>query len=234
MKPSLFWGALIPAMTLPFLASFFYFVVFTESPFAKIIYSGTKFFTLVWPLICFYFLFRKQRPSLHLTSSHHFKAIPLGILLGVVIVLLIFGLVQTSFGKTLLENAREPIHQKAQSFGILEHYWLFAIFLSVLHSLLEEYYWRWFVFGQLRERLKPYLAHLLAGIAFASHHIVVTTQFFPLATGIVLGASVGIGGILWSLLYEKQKTLMGAWISHLIVDFGIMAVGHYLLFGTYF
>jgi hypothetical protein len=31
-------------------------------------------------------------------------------------------------------------------------------------------------------------------------------------------------------MYEKQQSLMGAWIAHLIADFGILAIGHQILF----
>jgi membrane protease YdiL (CAAX protease family) len=43
-----------------------------------------------------------------------------------------------------------PIAAKAKSLGILEHYWLMAGFISFWNSLVEEYYWRAFLFDQLR------------------------------------------------------------------------------------
>src|SRR5262249_6160472 len=68
-----------------------------------------------------------------------------------------------------------------------------AIFYSLLHSLLEEYYWRWFVFGRLRDSLSSreragvsgsgpdenaptrmtVLAILISSLAFMCHHVVV-------------------------------------------------------------
>jgi hypothetical protein len=45
----------------------------------------------------------------------------------------------------------------------------------------------------------------------------------------LLGGAVGLGGIIWSLLYQRQGTLSGAWLCHAIVDMGIMAIGYKLL-----
>jgi len=63
---------------------------------------------------------------------------------------------------------------------------------------------------------------------------VVATQYFPPAWGVLFGGLTGVGGLLWSILYEKQRTLAGAWICHVFVDLGILSIGHWLLFGTYF
>ena len=224
------WIAVVPAMVLPFLAALCYFVFFSEYFFARIIYGGTKVFTLVWPLLACWLILRTKFPPLELKAARHLKAIPLGLLSGAAVALLAFLLMQTSLG-TVVKASAGDIKAKADELGFLRHYWVFAIFLSFFHSLLEEYYWRWFVFGQLRKLLKPSAAHLLAAFCFAAHHIVVATQFFPVAWGVLLGSLVGVGGLLFSLLYARQNTLAGAWLSHMIIDLALMSIGHQLLFG---
>ncbi len=226
------WIALAPAMTLPFAASLFYFVLFSDKAFAKWIYSGTKIFTLVWPLLCMGWWGAGKGWNIRSHPSRHWPAIAIGAASGMVIVLTMFGLMQTPVGEVVRAGAPR-IRAKAEGLGFLNYYWAFALFLSLLHSLLEEYYWRWFVFGRLRTVVPRATAHILAGVAFAAHHIVVTTQFFPFGWGLAFGVFVGVGGMIWSYLYERQKTLLGAWISHLLVDLGIMSIGHKLLFGTY-
>lgn len=219
-------------MVVPFAASIFYFVLFSEYYIARVIYAGTKVFTVVWPAISVWLIFRTTLPKIQVHLEKHRKAIPLGILLGIVIVLVMLGLMQTPIGE-VVSRSSENIRTKARELGILPYYWSFGIFLSVIHSFIEEYYWRWFVFGYLREVLTLTSAHLLAGLSFAAHHGVIATQFFPAVWGIVFGGFVGIGGILWSIMYDKQQTLTGTWICHLIVDLGILAIGHKILFGSY-
>jgi len=43
---------------------------------------------------------------------------------------------------------------------------------------------------------------------------------------------IGVGGMIWSWMYLRQASLLGAWIAHMIVDFGILWIGYQLLFGA--
>jgi len=226
------WLALAPAMVLPSLAAVFYFVLLRDSLAAQIVYASKKAFIVVWPLVCGRFVLRTGFPRIEIRHPRHIRAVPVGVLLGLVIVGAMFAALQTPLG-SVVEAAAEPLKSKAQELGFLNYFWPFALFLSLVNSLLEEYYWRWFVFGRLRRVVRTTLAHVLAGAAFASHHVIMLSQFFPLQWALVLGGFVGLGGVIWSLLYDRQETLAGTWVCHLAVDLGIMCVGHHLLFGTY-
>src|SRR5262249_52691294 len=72
----------------------------------------------------------------------------LGLLLGA---LLLYHYVAKPAG--LFDNAAgDAIRQKIAGLGVgsVPRYAVLATFYSLAHSLLEEYYWRWFVFGRLR------------------------------------------------------------------------------------
>jgi membrane protease YdiL (CAAX protease family) len=43
--------------------------------------------------------------------------------------------------------------------------------------------------------------------------------------------AVGAGGAVWSWLYHRTGSIYSPWISHLIIDAAIMAVGYDLLYG---
>lgn len=227
------WLALFPAMTLPFAAALFYFVLLKESEMARWLYAATKIFTVVWPIAAAWLLTEIDFPKFRLSDPLHRRAVPLGFVTGIAIVGLMGGLMLTPIGEMVAGSAPQ-IRGKAQGLGILNHYWAFGLFLSVIHSLIEEYYWRWFVFGQLRKVIPKFAAHILAGASFAAHHVVIATQYFTIGWGLALGGMVGMGGILWSLMYERQRSLAGAWVSHMIADLGILSLGHRLIFGTFF
>jgi len=227
-----FWAAVLPAMLLPLVASLFYFVWFSEEVWARWIYSGTKVFTLVWPLLVWCWWWQRPWPRMEWNPAKHLRALPLGVLTGTLMVGTFLLLLQTPLGDVVQASAGR-MKEKAEALGFLKYYWVFGVFLAVIHSGIEEYYWRWFVGGRLRERLPRATAYVLGAMAFAAHHIVVTTQFFPLGWGIFFGLSVGIGGAVWHWQMERQGTLAGAWCSHMLVDFGLLAVGHKLIFGTW-
>ncbi len=160
----------------------------------------------------------------------HVRALPLGLLSGFLIAGLILGAYTLSPIGQYVRGFADVIRGKAEDMGIIDHYVAFGIFLAAGHSLLEEYYWRWFVFGRLRKVVPRGLAYGLASLAFAAHHFVILGCYFsPLGT-ILLGTCVGIGGALWCWLYGRQRTLCGSWVSHALVDVAILSVGYHLLF----
>lgn len=228
-RPYRTWFALVPAMLLPFALSLLYFVFMSDNPVARVLYGGTKVFQLLWPVFCFWVILGTPLPKVRLRSGKTARSIPLALLSGGGIVLIMILLMQTPLGE-MVEGSSGEMESKARELGVLEHYIPFALFLALVHSLLEEYYWRWFVYGRLREVTRPSAAHLLGGLSFALHHVVICSQFFPLFWSFLLGGLVGVGGILWSLLYQRQGTLLGAWVSHILVDLGILGIGYTLLF----
>jgi hypothetical protein len=225
------WLAVGPAMVVPCLGALAYFVLFQESALVKALYGFSKAFTLAWPVVAFAVILQEQLPRPAL-SRRDLRALRPGLATGILIGSALLGLCQTGLGKVIAEGA-PAIHSQAERFGILEHYWLFGWLLSTVHSLLEEYYWRWFVYGQIRRGIGPRAAHVLAAAAFAAHHVVITGVYFGWGWGLCFGVGVGVGGVIWSQMYERQGTLAGAWVSHLIVDLAILSVGHHALWGTW-
>ena len=227
-RSSKLWVVLLPATVVPCLASLFYFVLFTDRVFAYVFYVAAKLFLVFWPVACVLLVLGCGFGRLELRSVRHIRALPAGVLVGLAIVALMFAAMRTPLGQILANNSQR-IDDKVRQLGILEHFWLFAVFISVLHSLVEEYYWRWFVYGRLRQVCRTGTALLLAGVSFAAHHVVVLSEFVPLGWAFFLAAAVGLGGVVWCLMYDGQKTIAGIWISHAVVDFGIMSIGYSLL-----
>lgn len=126
------------------------------------------------------------------------------------------------------------VYRRVRQFGQADPagYLLMALGISVVHSLFEEYYWRWFVFGRLRRYLPLAGAIALSSIGFMLHHVVILYVFFPgqfwtLAVPFSLG--VGVGGAFWAWLYQASGSLYAPWLSHLIVDAGLMVIGRAML-----
>ena len=230
ISPGKRWLILAPAMCLPLFASIFYFVIYSDSVIGQVVYSSTKFFTIIWPLLALCWILKERHriaPKLLGNWKIHLRALPLGIAVGGLITGIMLILSMTPIWDEV-QAGGPAIREKITGLGVLNHYLAFAFFVSVIHSFIEEYYWRWFVYGQLRELVPSWVAHLLAAISFSAHHIIVTTQFFSPALGITFGLLVGVGGWFWSVLYQRQKTLAGAWISHMIVDIALFAYGYQL------
>ena len=102
-----------------------------------------------------------------------------------------------------------------------------GIFYALVHSLLEEYYWRWFVFGQLRRLLPLGQSTALASLAFAAHHWIVLGSYFGRFSPVtwLMTFAVAVGGAVWCGIYHRSHSLLGPWLSHALVDAAIFAVG---------
>jgi membrane protease YdiL (CAAX protease family) len=214
----------LPALLVPFILSFFYFVFFPGTAFGNAFYGAHKVFLIAWPLLCVLLLLRepmidRTRPKRHLASL-----VP-GTLFGLVVTGLMFFLLEaTPLGDVFSANEAKIV-QRIHDLDVAERFVAFALFISFIHSAMEEFYWRWFAFGQAKKLMPEGGAHLVAATGFALHHIVVLSQFFPMGWALALGACVAIGGAFWSWQADRYNSLLGPWFSHLLVDLGLMWVG---------
>jgi len=133
-------------------------------------------------------------------------------------------------------GAAALIHEKIGGFGIDSacKYAVLAGFYSLFHSLLEEYYWRWFVFRQLRRLVPLWPAVLISALGFMGHHVVVLGEFFRETPWLawLFALAVAVGGVFWAWLYERTGSLFGPWLSHLLIDAGIFWIGYDLVRGA--
>ena len=105
-----------------------------------------------------------------------------------------------------------------------------GIFYALIHSFLEEYYWRWFVFRYLKRSTSPLIANIISSLGFMAHHVLLLGFFLewhPLTY--VFSFSIAVGGFVWARIYQRTNSLMVPWISHMIVDAGIFALGYFLI-----
>ncbi|GHT17750.1 hypothetical protein FACS1894189_4250 [Planctomycetales bacterium] len=131
--------------------------------------------------------------------------------------------------------ARAMILNKMTHLGITDGrlFLLLGLFYSIIHSGLEEYYWRWFVFGQLRKQSENFLfAAIVSSLGFTLHHVVILGTYFGFDSPLCYLASfgVGVGGFYWAWLYHRSRSIRGTWISHGIIDAAIFCIGYALCF----
>lgn len=133
----------------------------------------------------------------------------------------------------LFDQPAQEAREKIASFGVdsLAAYVTLALFYAAIHSLLEEYYFRWFVFGQLARWTSAGWAVGISSVGFAAHHVPVLAHYFTWTSALtwLFVAGVAIGGAVWAWLYQRQGSLWGPWLSHAIVDAAIFVIGYDLV-----
>ena len=110
-----------------------------------------------------------------------------------------------------------------------------GIFYALVHSFLEEYYWRWFVFGYLKQHSSFLIALVISSLGFMAHHVILLSVYFGWDSPMtyVCSAGVAIGGVFWAWLYQRAGSLRSAWVSHLVVDAGIFLLGYLMIRDTF-
>lgn len=93
-----------------------------------------------------------------------------------------------------------------------------GLYIIFVNSLLEEYFWRGFLFDKLTHLATPWLAYALTGIAFSFHHVVFyynwfSPTFFWLATIGLIGYAV-----IMSYVFSRYRDLYSCWLVHAMVD----------------
>jgi membrane protease YdiL (CAAX protease family) len=136
----------------------------------------------------------------------------------------------TSLEQTLRETAREKILSMGIESGLL--FLAVGVFYAAIHSLLEEYYWRWFVFGRGEKIWGCTPALVISSLGFMAHHVLLLGHFLGYGDWrtYLLSLAIAIGGAFWAWLFRRTGNLTASWFSHAVVDAGIFGFGYWLLF----
>jgi uncharacterized protein len=226
------WGGAIFALTFPSAITWAYFVSAGaySSGAQQAIFAVVKVLQFAFPIFWTWLILREPLR----TGGASAQGILLGAVFSIAVVVagwLVFDRVLRDMA--FFASAAELIRAKIRGFGVdsLAKYAVLAAFYSMFHSLLEEYYWRWFAFRQLRQLIPANAAIALSALAFTSHHVIVLSQFFkesPLVVGL-LSSAVAVGGAFWAWLYHRTNSLLAPWVSHALIDAGIFWIGYDLV-----
>jgi uncharacterized protein len=222
------------AAVLPFGAAWIYFVLMAGDDRARFVYLGAKIVQFSLPLIWLWTV----GGSLWVRPELSRSQVLWGVLSGLVMaggLVGWYGLVVA--GSPIEPAAQDRITATLANFRIQTPlaYIGMAIGLSLLHSFLEEYYWRGFVFGRLSAWVSPLPAVFFSSLAFAAHHLLVIDRYVPpgqfWSLTIPATLAVAAGGAAWCWLYRRTGSLAAPWISHVVVDAALMLLGYWLTFG---
>jgi membrane protease YdiL (CAAX protease family) len=218
-------------MTFPTAMAWFYFLALggTGRPnlAQQLSYAASKTIQFSLPILFVVFVARR-RPTWQPPNT---RGLLLGLGFGLLAGATLLAAYHGGLGSSgLLAEAPGRIRAKLGEFGISSGpgFLALAVFLSVAHSFLEEYYWRWFVFGQLRVLLPVGAAIALSSLGFMSHHVLILWAYLPdQALAGVVPASLGIAaaGAVWAWLYHRAGSLAAPWLSHALIDAALFVIG---------
>lgn len=228
--PSL--ALLLIGVVLPTLVTWLYFVAMAGEPalWQQASYSVGKLVQFALPLVWWLGF----RPRSEATRPNYTRSVQLGIASGLTVLLAgwclhTFILLPQGFYDASLPLIQAKV--RGMNLDAPAVFIALSLFYSLVHSFLEEYYWRWFVFRESRQRLSLPGAIVLSSLGFMAHHVLVLGIYFGWTSPLTwfFSLSVAIGGAFWAWLYKRYGTLLGPWLSHLLIDALIFAIGYQLV-----
>ncbi len=105
-----------------------------------------------------------------------------------------------------------------------------AIYISIMNSFLEEFFFRGFGFITLKKFVNARFAYIFSPVLFAVYHVGMMLGMFHIGVLLMLMAGLICGGLIFNALNDKLGNIYPSWFVHMAANFAINTVG-FILFG---
>lgn len=201
-------------------------MVVAPGPVGKTIFAASKIWLLVFPA-AWYLVVEKGRLS---WSPPHRGGFAVGAASGVAIAGIIF-VGAWLVGVQHMDLA--PLRTEVQMMGLNTAlpYLAGAAGWTFANSLMEEYVYRWFIFRQCEILIRGPAAVIVSAAIFTTHHVIAVSQYLDPVLAVLASTGVFAGGVIWSWLYMRYRSIWPCWLSHVLADIAVFGIGWWLLFG---
>ncbi len=118
----------------------------------------------------------------------------------------------------------------SQNAGVTKRNFLFvSLYISFVNSLLEEFFFRGFIFTNLRRTVNRPFAHAFSALVFSLYHVAMMLGWFSPLLFILILMGLVIGGIAFNYLNQRLETIYGSWLVHMFANFAINTIGFLLM-----
>ena len=104
-----------------------------------------------------------------------------------------------------------------------------SLYISFINSLLEEFFFRGFLFVNLKGTAGRSFAYLFSSGLFALYHVAMMIGWFSPALFLLVMAGLFIGGMILNTMNEKLGSVYPSWLTHMFANFAINTIGFMLM-----
>lgn len=101
---------------------------------------------------------------------------------------------------------------------------IFILVFIFINPILEEVYWRGYMYEKLRARGTAFYAIAITSVFYTLYHVITVLHLFQSGYTVVAVLPVMIAGVFWAYIREKTGSITATIIGHSIADFAIMCV----------
>ena len=225
-RAALALALLVPAPTLGALAAF----VISPGTSGPSIYLAAKVWIGLLPLVWLLRVDREPVSHSPLDRGDRRRGLTIGLLLGLAMGAVILGAWE-AFGRDLLDVER--LRQVERDAGLTTgtRYIAFSLYIILVNSMLEEYVWRWFVYGKCEVLVGRRAGVVLSALFFTLHHAVTFSVQMDTLPAALASLGVFVAGLCWSGCYSTFRSIWPGYVSHALADVAGLWIGWRILFG---
>ncbi len=117
-----------------------------------------------------------------------------------------------------------------KSAGVTKDNFLFvSLYISFANSLLEEFFFRGFLFTNLKRSSGAAVAYGISALAFGLYHVAMMIGWFGFWLNALVMLGLLAGGVIFNWLNEKLGCIYASWLTHMFANFAINTIGFILL-----
>ena len=103
-----------------------------------------------------------------------------------------------------------------------------AIYISIMNSFLEEFFFRGFGFITLKKYVNVKFAYFFSPVLFAIYHVgMLVGMFHPAVLALIMFGLI-VGGLIFNALNDKLGNIYPSWLTHMAANFAINTIGFIL------
>lgn len=105
-----------------------------------------------------------------------------------------------------------------------------AVYISVVNSFLEEYFFRGFAFLSLKKVASRRFAYLFSSLMFALYHVAMMIGWYDVVVIGLCVVGLMIGGCIFNYFDEKEDTVYISWLIHMFANLATNTIGFMLFY----
>lgn len=157
-----------------------------------------------------------------------------GILLGLLFGIISFSVIVVAyiFLKEIIDFNSIVTEMKTKSKITPENFIFIAIYVTFGNSLVEEFFFRGYIFLNLYQEGKKKIAYIYSSGLFSVYHLAIFQSWFEWHVMVLALFGLFVIGFIFSWLNTKTNTFFNSWIVHILADTAIVLIG-FKLFGLF-
>ena len=184
-------------------------------------------FFLALPMVFFVF-WREEWSEFKALFRFHKKGLLISLLFGIIIFGVILGGYFALRGVIDFSGVTSSL---TSGMGITaDNFVWVAIYISIMNSFLEEFFFRGFGFITLKKYVSVKFAYFFSPVLFAVYHVGMLVGMFHPAVLVLLMFGLIVGGLIFNALNDKLGNIYPSWFVHMAANFAINTIG-FILFG---